>query len=582
MRPSDNRNPSAYVQPIGYAIQALMIGVCCLAPFMGAAATTSDPAKDPEMSIFGVGPCSMHVRDFPKWMPQMTAIGIRDLRSFGGSWGVEPEPGKWDWKGMDERLTYLESLNVQAGVLLLGHPKWLTKDAKGLPLNSLPEWSTYVYNVVAHTKGRVKYFEVWNEPPNGTGKATAEDYGKVVVASYDAAKKANPDALVGIAAKSVALNYLDAAIKSGAKGHFDYLTLHPYEVLGTVVNQPGYEAMFMSIAPTTRKMLAAQDPSKVGIPIIFTEIGYNAGRNPGKQAEAVIKCYTMGIAQGIACIQWFEGMDGDSGPMGLLKADGTPRPAYTALGELVKLLGRHPGYLGWVLFNNKHYGFVFQGAKGPALVTWAATSTPDSINFGRSVQVIDPQTSKISQATTYKLTLAPILVDGVPEALVAQAKANKGKPFPWGGDYSNAKSVSVTFADKYEEKGLHTMAGDAIAADVLAYGGNQRAGELPKGGNVFYVDPNFLSYTSVPIEITAMVKRNPNNDAARISLEYESNCTPLAYKKVAPYEIPDNKEWHKATWKITDSQFVGTWAFNFRLNTGKYHIQSVTVTKLDK
>jgi len=33
------------------------------------------------------------------------------------------------------------------------------------------------------------------------------------------------------------------------------------------------------------------------------------------QAVALLKTYTMGIAQGMAVIDWFECKDGDSGPM---------------------------------------------------------------------------------------------------------------------------------------------------------------------------------------------------------------------------------------------------------------------------
>ena len=82
----------------------------------------------------------------------------------------------------------------------------------------------------------------------------------------------------------------------------------------------------------------------------------------------------MGIAQGMTCIQWFEAMDGDSGPMGLMERNGTPRNSFTALPQMVALFGQHPTYLGWLLLNDKHYGFVFQGAKGTVLATWAATT----------------------------------------------------------------------------------------------------------------------------------------------------------------------------------------------------------------
>jgi hypothetical protein len=99
------------------------------------------------------------------------------------------------------------------------------------------------------------------------------------------------------------------------------------------------------------------------------------------------------------------------------------------------------------------------------------------------------------------------------------------------------------------------------------------------GGNVFMVDSNFLSYDLVPIEITAVVRRNEKNDPAQLELQYESTD---GYKKPPVFEIPDNSQWHTATWRIDDAQFVGTWAFNFRFNTGKYAIQSVTVTRLDR
>ena len=537
------------------------------------------------ISPFGIGSSAMRSRDHSVWVPQMAEIGLLDLRACMGSWGVQPEEGVWSWTTLDDRLTYLESLGVSSGILFNGLPKWNTKDQKGgLPLNSLPEWSAMVGETVKHTKGRVTHFECWNEPPNGTKNAPASDFAKVVVATYNAAKAANPDALVGLAAKSAHITYLDQAIKAGAKGHYDYITLHPYEVLGCVISHPGTEPLFLSIVPTVRKMLKAQDPAKLDVPVILTEVGYDVKH--GKhglsgvdlQAQAVLKVYVMGMAQGMACIQWFEGMDGDSGPLGLLDNKGVKRPSYLALANLIQQLGRHPTYLGWVMFNGRHYGFVFQGAAGTVLATWAATLKPEEIDFGQEVQIVDPPTGTVTRAAKRQLSIAPILVADVPERLVAEAKANKGKPIPWGGDFSAATEVSVSFGETYVEKGLHTMAADSIAADVIAYGGNARAGEMPKGGNVFVVDPNFLSYDTVPIEITALVKRNAKGDKASLALEYESTS---GYKKPAPFEIPeDATQWHKATWRIDDCQFVNTWAFSFRFGQGKYALQSVTVTKL--
>lgn len=167
------------------------------------------------------------------------------------------------------------------------------------------------------------------------------------------------------------MNYLEQVIKAGAKDHFDYVVLHPYEILNGIAENTGSEAVYMNIVPTLRKMLAAQNPAKAGVPIIFTELGSDAAKGADTQAHALVKAYTMGIAQGVACIQWFEGLDGDSGPMGLLDGKGYPRPSYTAMSQMLEHFGQHPKFLGWVLLNDRDYGFVFQGAKGTVLVAWA-------------------------------------------------------------------------------------------------------------------------------------------------------------------------------------------------------------------
>jgi hypothetical protein len=386
---------------------------------------------------------------------------------------------------------------------------------------------------------------------------------------------------VGLAAKSAHINYLEQVIKAGAKGHFDYVVLHPYEVLNGIADNAGTEAVFMNIVPVVRKMLAAQDPAKANVPVIFTELGCDAKKGADIQAHALVKAYTMGIAQGVACIQWFEGMDGDSGPMGLLERSGKPRPSYTAMAQMIRHFGQHPAYLGWVMVNDRDYGFIFQGAATNVLVTWARGPAV-RVEFGAPVQIVNPVSGVATQADGGELTSAPILVLGAPASLVARAKQNRNKPLSWGGDYTKAKSVSVTMGERNIEKGLHTMSGNAVAEAVVAYGGSARAGNVP-GGNVFIVDPGFLSYTTTPIEITAVVRRNEANDNAGFNLNYES--TSGLKNANGWYTIPDNKEWHTVRWKIDDAQFVNYWGFNFSLNSdgdkfNHYFIQSVTVTKL--
>ncbi|MFA7345968.1 MAG: hypothetical protein WC003_16840, partial [Terrimicrobiaceae bacterium] len=137
------------------------------------------------------------------------------------------------------------------------------------------------------------------------------------------------------------------------------------------------------------------------------------------------------------------------------------------------------------------------------------------------------------------------------------------------------------------EKGLHTQAGDEVAKAVLAYGGSARAGDVP-GGNMFMIDPSFLSGDPVPVRISVVVRRNEANDEAGFKLIYESPNHRDGYK-AAPgwFAVPDNTQWHTATFDLDDAQFVNMYGYNFSLRSdgnklNKYSIQSVTVTKLAK
>lgn len=563
---------------------------------MAAACFLSAPMAWAEeaLSPFGIGADHYTSQVPEKWIPQIAGIGVRFNRSFQANWNsVEPKEGEWNWAAVDRLWQCLADNKVETGVLLIGNPPWTsTEKPHGLilPVDNLPAWTNYVTEMAKHFKGKVKYWEVWNEPPNFMGpKQTPADYGKLVAASYDALKAVDPENKVGLAAKSAHINFLRKAIQGGAKDHFDYVTVHPYEVLDGVALGRGIEPLFLHIVPTIRKMLADVNPEKVGAPILFTELGCDAGpvgkgygKGPGVAAQALVKAYVMGIAQGVACINWFEGMDGDSGPMGLMDAKGTPRPAFTAFEQIIRHLGPHPKYLGWVLFNEKNYGFVFEGAKGTVLSAWTPQKEGTGrITFGKPVEIVDPLTGNTTRSNACDLASSPVLILGVPGDMAVQAAANKEKPFPWGGDYSKAKSVSLTMGEKVVEQGLHSRAGEAVASAIVAYGGSARSGEVPLG-NFYIVDPNFLSYTPSRVRITAVVRRNEANDESGFNVKYES---PDGFKTTSWFAIPDNKEWHTATWEIDDAQFVNMWGYSFALNSdgnkfNKYVIKSVTVEKL--
>jgi len=544
------------------------------------------------LSPWGVSCDSTTKNTLSTWGPQMASAGIKSVRGFQLFNTIEPTQGTFSWTTTDTQMS-AASTNGLAEIGMFGlNASWINSNVQTFPTANLSAWSTYVAATVTHCDANVKYWEVWNEPPNFTsGTGTETDYANVVVDAYNAAKGVDSSCYVGIAAKSADINWLDQSIADGAADHFDFITLHPYEIFGTI--DYGWEAEYMSIVPSVRKMLAARDAAKQNVPVIFTEVGEPVGQVNGSlsvtttiQAQDLVKAYVMGVAQGVAQTDWFEGKDGDSGAFGLIDSSGNPRPAYTAYAKVIANLGSAPVYKGWVQLNtavtpNRDYGFVFQGATTTVLACWAPPGVTDTITWGTPVTVVDPVAgTTTTNVTTTSLTNAPILVVGVPSALVTTATNNKTKPFPWNGDFTNANFVTCLMGPVNNEQGLHQLYADTYSTGTSAYGCPARNVSL-KASQYFVVDPNFLSYTTTPITITVVARRDAANDIGKItSMTYEST---VGYKaSTAPaWTIPGNDQWYVNQYTVTDPQLVGMYAYNlnFYSSYDNYLVQSVTVTK---
>lgn len=441
------------------------------------------------------------------------------------------------------------------------------------PADDLPGWEARVRTLVEESDGRVRQWEVWNEPPNFSDDKTPESYAAIVSAAYDVVKSIDPTLRVGICAASVHLNFMERALLAGAAGHFDYVTLHPYETLDQV--DKGFEALFLAIVPTVRKMLRASSPAQVDVPIVFTEIGkpVQGDVTEERQADAFVHSYVLSLAQSVTRVHWFEGIDGDSGPFGLLANDGSERMSYVAARTLVGALGDRPRSLGWVTIGGDPQGFVFEGASGPVMVAWAKPGTSPSFTREEGEVITDLRSGDAIDGATISLTTAPIVVTGLAGSRVDQAMANRSMPYPWNGDFTSATSVSYRIGD---EAGLHPLG----ASTVIAIGGDDARDCSGSPGQTFAVDPNFLTYDTVPLRVRAEVRRL-GAGAAGFNLKYES----LTGTSSQGWNgVPAGDEWHVLEWDLDDARFVGKWGYHLNLDSDStansgYALRSLVVEK---
>lgn len=526
---------------------------------------------------WGVGPSAFLSQNPQAWLPAMAEAGVKSVRGFDGV-------------RKDDAFTPI----TDAGMSVVGFLKWSPPDGpQTLPVNDLEGWRHYVTSQVRRYRGRVKYWEVWNEPPNFTVDMSPASYAKVVAAAYDAAKAVDPSVQIGLAAKSNHVNYLAESIAAGAADKFDFVTLHPYEVASWLPQ--GSEGTYMAIAPRVRQMLQAKNPAKASVPIWFTEIGYSAkstaadGPGPQLQADMLVKIYTMGLAQGVGRSYWFDPKDSEGLTMGLTTADGTKRPAWQAMRSLSTYLGPRPLYIGWTQPGNAWYGFVFVGPQGVVLSAWARAGQSSALSLASDVKVLDPRTGAVSTSRTPTITEAPaVLLAPIGSAQarqwLADASASNGKPFPWNGDHSHSTSVQLTAGAPPD--GL--FMGDAPAATVV--------NDVPEFnlegriGACFAVDPTFVSlaYVSTPLRVTAVVRGHGNGDPG-FTLRYESDA-PLAATGNTGF-VPSG-DWfpivgtsfYEKTWSLPDSRFVGMFGYNFCFDASgaahsQFSIRQVTVSR---
>ena len=140
-------------------------------------------------------------------MPHLKELGIKRVRLQSGWARTEKEKGRYDFAWLDKIIEDLSSIGVEPWISLsYGNPLYAVpeegkQDATGqkmFPMRSeagSAAWRAYVTATVTRYKGRVKTWEIWNEPDCSAflqvpkGSCWEEEYAKLVRYEKKQAKK---------------------------------------------------------------------------------------------------------------------------------------------------------------------------------------------------------------------------------------------------------------------------------------------------------------------------------------------------------------------------------------------------------
>lgn len=314
-------------------------------------------------------------QDLETYFQRLNSLGVGWVR-WDVAWNVvQPnDADHYDWSGADRVVSMAKKYGIASLVTIDYAPHWAANTGScndnGKCTPKYPEQFGRFAGLVAarYKKDAVSYFEIWNEPnyayfwepaPSSTA------YVAVLKSAYENIKEVNPDAVVIAGAlapsndpgyeRGSSIHFVKALYSENAQQYFDAISIHPYTYPSSLKNVKGSN-VWSQVEAIRKIMVSKGDSDKK---IWFTEYGAPTC-GPGDAVEVDAKSsFTQGadyvtesaqreLAEDIMAkyqnstsflgpFFWFNLIDEGVGSttiedcFGLLRRNGTPKPAYDVL-----------------------------------------------------------------------------------------------------------------------------------------------------------------------------------------------------------------------------------------------------------
>ena len=333
----------------------LLASLFVVSAMLTAGAANSASAAEPGVAV--PGPGAIHVSE-------IKALGSHWVRMFVTWPDIEPAQGAYSASWITSYEQTFSQMPAGTKVILdvVDSPSWETGSAAQNTPPANPHDYAAMLGMLAHRfAGRVAAYEIWNEedaPGWWAGAPDPAGYAQLLKAAYPAVKAGDPNAKVvlgGLTGNDFA--FLEGVYAAGGKGSFDAVGVHtdtacnklsPYEFLRGSDSRLITDS-FLAYREVHAVMLANGDDK----PIWMTELSWRttqatcnegawAGQTAAGVSEATQATY---LRQAYHCLAqdpyvqvalWFPLQDEGSVLSGLIRADGSHKPSFTAMRDYVK------------------------------------------------------------------------------------------------------------------------------------------------------------------------------------------------------------------------------------------------------
>lgn len=219
--------------------------------------------------------------------------------------GIEPSKGTFNWVALDNVMAQYQTKGVDVIFTLGGYtPGWANGSAGcGVGPLSNQDFYDFVTAVVTRYKGKIKYYELWNEPNLSVyWTGTVAQLETIGAAVYPLIKAIDPAALVlsPVNIGNTGIPWMNTYLSiSGAGATFDIYSFHAYFDAWLPGTQPP------EFIQTMVNYNAIQNQTfGLNYPIFITEMAENSTSTPVDPRYPAIE-YLLEYASGVSRAVWF-------------------------------------------------------------------------------------------------------------------------------------------------------------------------------------------------------------------------------------------------------------------------------------
>ncbi len=447
---------------------------------------------------------------------------------------LEPLKGVWDWETLDLWVAAAEANGVPQILLTLGQsPGWASSQPDNVnyigagapaPPKDIQDWRDYITAVGQRYKGRIRNYEIWNEPNDPTYYAgTVPQLVQLTQEAYTILKSIDPGNTV-VAPVPYAAGYLDQLLQAGIASSIDVIPFHFY----TYALAP--ETIGPSIA-NVRLVMAKNGVASM--PFWDTE-GASGDTTVSEQQGAayIVRRYLVDLAYGSARYDWYTWSKGstfcaateENDPRQLTKAG-------VAFGILQRWLAG-ASLNGVVIDAAGTWQMSFTLAGGTAaMIVWNPSasvtfSIPSSLQAATALDIFNGSTAV--QGSTMPVNGYPLLLSGFNGTLPA---APTGLTAAAGNGQVRLTWTASAGATSYNVYGGATAGGES--AMPIAYGltaATYTATGLANG------TPDYYRVAAVNIGGTSAL-----SNEATATPEANSPAPTLLFVPVPPCRVADTR-----------------------------------------